>query len=146
MVLEFKINIDDITKEFDSFKKEIEIDVQNSVKVLAMMTYSKIQELAQEKLHSSRKQYQDALSVNQIEDNVWCISLEGKARFLEDGLESGRMDWLLNGKNAKTSADGHKYAAIPFNHSTAPSNQTMTAQDISSKIILSYDKPKRDEI
>ena len=102
-------------------------------KALAASTHGHIVEEAQQKLHSSRQKYIDALSFNQIDDDTWVVSLGPEAMWIEEGIPPGTemIDMLLKpGRNAKgpsnikTAKDGSKYRSIPFEHNKGPTQQT----------------------
>jgi hypothetical protein len=132
--LDFKINIDDITKGFGELKKDIENDVQNATKALATMIYTSISDKVQQNLHSTRKLYMDNLNAPvEVEPGVFLVSLNSAALFLENGKSAGPMTGLLNSPSAKEGANG-KYIAIPFVHSKNPSQMTSTAQQVSQSI------------
>jgi hypothetical protein len=134
MALEFKINVDDITKGFGDLKKNIENDVQNAAKALATMFYTSVSDKVQQNLHSTRKLYMDNLNPPvEIEPGIFLISLNSAAVFLENGKSAGPMTGLLNSPSAKDGANG-KYIAIPFVHSNAPSTMTASAQSVSQGI------------
>jgi hypothetical protein len=80
------------------------------------MTMAKVTELANERLHSRRKQFIDALSMRE-EDGIWVIELAGEARWIDDGMEPHSMlDALLSSPKAQRSADGSTYVVVPFEH------------------------------
>lgn len=89
---------------------------------LAQMTYAKAQEMASQKLHSTRQQYVDNLSFDQVDQNSWVITLDKNAAHIEEGYSSFDMlkAGLASGKNAKISKEGHKYINIPLEHKQGP--------------------------
>jgi len=109
---------------------------------MAQMIRGKAVELANQKLHSRRKMYVDALSIKEGEDDVWLVSLAGSARWIDDGKSSWNMlEDLLKSPKAKTAKDGSKYIVIPFDHSsgkgpasTGPSAFGSSEQDIMATI------------
>jgi hypothetical protein len=53
---------------------------------MAAMIRGKAIELANQKLHSRRKLYVDALSIKEGEDDVWIVNLAKEAAWIEDGM------------------------------------------------------------
>lgn len=132
--LKFNIDIDSISSEFGELKKEVNEDLKNAVGALASMTHAKANELATEQLGSLQKIYKDNLSFQQLEENLWVVSLDEKALFIEEGRKSGFMQELLNSPTAKTAKDGTKYNIIPFEHSKNPSEQSSRARELTNQI------------
>lgn len=135
--MNFKVELDleKISKEFSQLKDRINNLAKSAISSLAASTHAKALELATEKLTVTRDKYTEALSFDQLSDNIWVISLDmQKAGWIEDGRKSGFMDELLKGKSAKTSKSGQKYAIIPFEHSKPPSRQVPSAQRFTQEI------------
>lgn len=133
--LRFDIDIKTLTDGFGNAKKELEKDLKKAVGGLASMTHAKVNELANNDLKSLSKKYKDALSFQQLEDNLWVVSLDmDKAGFIEDGRKSGFMQELLDSPKAKTSKDGNKYLSIPFEHSKNPTEQSSQAKALTDEI------------
>lgn len=132
--LKFEIDVDDLVKEFGDLKAEAEQVIVESVKAAALMTYGKVNELAAEKLHSTLKPYQEALSYEEVSPGFWVVTLAESAMWIEEGRKSGPMfdDLLRNG--AKIGKDGQRYKSIPFEHSKNPTEQTVKAKEITSMI------------
>jgi hypothetical protein len=132
--LKWDLDISKISAEFGDLKKKVESDLMIAASALAASTHAKVTELAQKNLHSSRKQYTDALSFQEVSKGVWVVGLDRSAMWIEDGRKQGFMEELLNGKSAKTTKDGKKYAVIPFKHDKNPSEQTVSAQNFTQQI------------
>jgi len=120
--LNFFVNADEIVKELNNFKEEAKAALEAGVKSVAAITHAKVTELASNKLNSTRKIYLDNLDFQEIMPQVWVVSLDQPALWIEEGRKAGDMteDLLKNG--AKTSKEGHRYKAIPFDHGK-PSTQ-----------------------
>lgn len=115
--------------------KKIKTVANEAMASLAISTHAKALELATENLTVTRDIYAQALSFDQLSDNMWVVSLDMKqAGWIEDGRKSGFMEELLRGKSAKVAKDGSRYAVIPFEHSKAPSRQTPSAQRMTQEI------------
>lgn len=132
--LKFEIDVNSLASEFGEIKKEVAADLKKAVGGLASMTHAKTLELATQELGSLQKMYKDNLSFQQLEENLWVVSLDEKALFIEEGRKSGFMEELLNGKSSKTNSQGEKYAVIPFEHSKNPSEQSSRAQQLTNMI------------
>lgn len=83
--LKFEIDVNSIASEFGEIKKEVAKDLKQGVSNLASMTHAKTLELADEHLNSLSKMYKDNVSFQQIEDNIWVVSLDEKALWIEEG-------------------------------------------------------------
>jgi len=132
--LKFDINVDDLIGEFGSLKKNIEKDLIKGSQDLAAMTHAKVLELATNNLNSLSKQYTDAVTFSNPEENLWVVTLNEKAMWIEEGRKSGSMIPDLLKRGYKTSKEGHKYRAIPFEHSKPPSQQSSKAADLTKLI------------
>ncbi len=83
---------------------------------LAQMAQAKAIEFANERLHSRREKFIEALHLAQDGD-VWVLSLDASARWIDEGLPPHNMlDDLLTSPKVKTSADGSRYLVVPFEH------------------------------
>lgn len=131
----FLVNID--IKALGQFGADIEATMkkaaEEAARQLVPAVHAHILEQAQQKLHSRLKMFTDGLSMQQEGEHTWVITLDRKARWIDDGMESHEMidDLLAKGKTAK---DGSKYRVIPFHHgpgkgktSTTPAQQTLIA-------------------
>lgn len=123
--IKLDLNIDALTKYLENFTNDIVKDIQKSVKSLAIDTHTNIKEQAQNGLHSFRKKYLECLSQpEQIDDNVWMITLSEDAEW----IESGRPEpWDMKPgllKGGKTSKDGHKYRVVPMDQGKNPSDMS----------------------
>lgn len=99
---------------------------------LAAATHGKAVEIANQKLHSRRRAYIEALSLRQ-EGDVWVLSLNGSARWIEDGMPPHNMlDNLLSSPKAQRAKDGSRYVVIPFEHGPGkgPAEDTPAHQDL----------------
>jgi hypothetical protein len=87
---------------------------------LAMAARAKWINLAKAGLHSTSQEYIQGLQEIESHKGVRVIVLAGwLPNALENGLEEFDLrDTILSSPKAKTSADGHKYLAIPFRHAT----------------------------
>ena len=93
---------------------------QSAMKDLAIATYAKAQEMAAQRLHSTRQKYIDNLSFDQAGEGHWMVTLHGDAAYLEEGYGSYDMikQGLARGPKSKVSKRGYRYVVIPFEHST----------------------------
>lgn len=129
MSLKLFIDAEQIAKQLKEWKYEVEQDIHKSVANLSAMTHAKVSELASTELHSSKQELNDNLGFEEIAPNVWVVSINEKALWIEEGIENNKdmkPDLLKNAK--KTSKKGYKYRSIPFHHSKASSQLTPKAQ------------------
>jgi hypothetical protein len=83
---------------------------------LALMAQAKATEMANERLHNRRKKFIDALHLSQ-EGDVWVLSLDAGARWIDEGMPPHNMlDDLLASPKVKRAADGSAYVVVPFEH------------------------------
>ncbi len=140
-MLSLDINIDEIAAQMQGEIEQSKTAIQKAVGTLAAATNQRIAQQVNEKLHSRRQAYKDALSFKQVADNLWVIELDAKALWIEEGKPQGSMlDDLLKSPKAKVSADGHKYIVVPFEHSKKPQHQTEEAQNITDVLKTSLKK------
>lgn len=132
--LRFDIDIESLSDGFGSLKKELQKDLKKSVGALASMTHAKTLEIANNELSSLSSMYKDGVSFQQLEENLWVVSLDEKLLWIEEGRKSGFMEELLTGKSSKVSAEGNRYAVIPFEHSKKPSEQSQQAKTLTDQI------------
>jgi hypothetical protein len=132
--LRFFVDAEAIAKEFGELKKEVEEALTQGVKQVASMTHAKTQELASEKLKSTRQLYLNNLEFKEIEMGIWVVSLDQPALFIEEGRKSGSMIPDLLRRNAKTAKDGSRYKAIPFQHNKPPSQTPRKSEEIVSLV------------
>ncbi len=111
---------------------QLESHLKTAGEALTMATHGHILEEVQQKLHSSRQKYVDALSFSKVGDDTWVISLDYPAMWIEEGIppNTEMIDWLLGpgrsgkGKNIKTAKDGSRYRSIPLQHNKGPTAST----------------------
>jgi len=132
----YRIEVDAaaMAETFGELAKEVEAAIEQAVKTSSAMTYAKANELAAEKLRSRRKDYQDALSYEEVAPGIWVVSLDESAFWIEEGKTAGSMVDDLLRKNPKVSKDGTRYKVIPFDHGKAPSQQTNKAKEITALV------------
>lgn len=103
--------------DLTNLKEIAQKEVQKAAADLAAMAKAKIHELANQKLHARRQLYVDHLSYSKMSADVYVVTLEAKARWIEDGQQEHSMiDDLLASPKAKTARDGSKYLVVPFGH------------------------------
>jgi hypothetical protein len=129
----FRVDVDlSEFAELANLEEVVRKEGESLVANLAAQTHAKAIELASERLHTRRQMFVDALSMYQ-EENVWVISLDAKARWIDDGMPRHSMlDSLLSSPKAKRSRDGSTYIVVPFDHSpgSGPSNKTPAQMDL----------------
>lgn len=92
---------------------------------LVAQTRAHIVEEAHKKLHTRRQMFVDALHHHQVNEDTWVISLDAKARWIDDGMPPHNMiDDLLKSKKTKRAKDGSAYLVVPFEHNKGPTQMT----------------------
>jgi hypothetical protein len=120
----------DLSDEISAIGGAVAQGINARVKKVAEDSRKKASMWADTRLSRTKQQYQNALSVKQVEPGVWAVILDADAAHLETGYGSFDMKpGLLHlGKdipgnsNIKVSKSGFRYRAIPFDHSQAPAN------------------------
>jgi hypothetical protein len=134
---DFKItvNVDEIAQQLNKKKEEILSQTKKAVKGLAIASHAHVLELAGDKLKSLQSKYKDAVDFEQVDDNLFVVSLSKEAMWIEKGHGAWSMyDKLSSSPKAKTSKEGHKYLTIPFEHSKKPSEQSAKAREITDQV------------
>jgi hypothetical protein len=128
----------------DQLKPAVEKAMAEAARRLTAATHAHLLENVQNKLHSTRQKYIDALQMAQISDQAWVIVLEPQAFWIEDGLPPNRdmtEDLLKPGRgsstgknNIRTARDGSRYRSIPFQHNKPPTQQTPIQKSLTDAI------------
>jgi hypothetical protein len=96
---------------------------------LTAATHAKAVEYAGRFLHTRRKMFVDNLTYFQESDDVWIVSLDAKAVWIDEGMDEHNMlNDLLASPKAKTSKTGSKYIVIPFKQNKGKQDQTPAQQ------------------
>lgn len=135
MPLKINIDVAKIAAEFKELALEVEQDLHKGVANLAAITHAKVAEMANEELHSTRKELMDNLGFEEVSAGIWVVSIDQDALWIEEGIEPNKdmkPDLLKNAK--KVSKAGHKYRSIPFDHGKPPSQMTPYAQQLVATI------------
>ncbi len=130
------VDISDILS-ISGVKEKVESAAKDALRDLTAQTHAHIVEQVQSRLHSTREKYLDALEPpNQLSEDVWIISLNEKAMWIEEGIEPNKemIDDMLKSPKAKTAKDGSKYMVIPFEHNKKPSAQTPAQKSLTDTI------------
>ncbi len=117
----------------EGLKQDIQKDLKESAGNLANMTHAKVLELADSDLSSLKSMYKENVKFDDSVPNLWVVTLEEPALWIEDGRKAGFMEELLNGKSSKSGKNG-KYAIIPFKHNKNPTDQSPKAYDLAKEI------------
>ena len=130
----FKVNLD-----ISSLQDLLELgavaddEIRKAASDLTVMVRGKIVELANEKLHTRRKPFIDALTHFQIDESTWCVNLDASAKWIDDGMEEHDMKpGMLKSPKAKRAKDGSTYLVVPFElnkskQSMPPAQQSLLA-------------------
>lgn len=130
--ISFKIRAEQLGKQMENLAPQVEEEINQAVKNLAHAAYTSMTAKVQSMSISdkSRKDYLKALKFQNLGDDSYLIYLDGEwANKLEQGYGSYSIrDALLKSKKivgvgsrsgeswVRTAKDGHKYAAVPFEH------------------------------
>ena len=122
--------LQEIGKDLESLSKEIQAELKMTVAAVSAQCHSFIVQRATDKLKSTRQTYLDALEIKKVDSSpdqeAWAITLDNSAGFLEDGKEAyNAVFGLTHGPKSKVGKDGKRYNIIPFEHSKAPSQQSL---------------------
>lgn len=102
---------------------------------LTAATHAKIVELANQKLHTRRGPFMDALSYFQVDETTFVVNLDASARWIDDGMDPHNMlDDLLKSKKVKRAKDGSAYLVVPFQHNKAKQQLTPAQQKLLNTI------------
>jgi len=118
------------------FKQGVEKVMQDAARDLAMQTHAHILEQVQQKLHSTREKYINALGIQQVDNDTWVITLSRDALFIEEGIKPNMdmLDGLLKSPKAKTAKDGSRYIVVPFEHKKGQTSQTPAQKNLTDTI------------
>lgn len=117
--------------------------LRKAIAGVAAQIHGRLAKQAGKVLHSRREQYVDALITKPVNEDVWIVSLDGSARWIEDGMPAHNMlDSLLASKKAKTAKDGSKYVVVPFDHGPGlgATNATQAELDLASTLKTEFKK------
>lgn len=110
-------------------------EMNKAAAALTAATKAKAIELANQKLHTRRKMFIEALDHFQVDENTWVVSLDAKAVWIDEGMpEHSMLPDLLKSKKAKTAKDGSKYVVVPFKHNKGKQLQTPAQQALLNTI------------
>lgn len=97
-----------------------EKEARKHVANLAAETHQHAIELANQRLHTRRGMFVEALDHFQIDADTWVVDLKASARWIDEGQDPHSMldDLLRPGPNKKvhTAKDGSTYVVVPFQH------------------------------
>lgn len=110
-------------------------ELKRAAAQLAVATKGHIVEQAQQKLHTRRGPFIEALSHFPIDDTTWVINLDASARWIDEGMtEHDMLDDLLKSKKAKRAADGSTYVVVPFQQNKTKQSMTPAQQSLLATI------------
>lgn len=131
---------------FKDFERKVQEEgiavLREAASQLATQTYAHIVEEVQDKLHSTREKYLEALKLDQVDENTWVVQLDHSANWIEDGMDRHEMvDQLLNGGSpAYIAKDGTKYKIIPFSLNKPPSQATAALRQLQAAVKAEFKK------
>jgi hypothetical protein len=137
-----EINLEELTRDMGDISKELASALEEGAESLSTMTHAKVLELANEKLDTREKTYKENVTFEEIEKNIWVVTLLEPAMWIEEGREPGSMVEDLLRNNPKINQDGKRYKVIPFEHSKEPSQQSPQALELVGQIKQHLKKEK----
>lgn len=112
-----------------------EKELKQAARALTAATHGKLIELANQKLHTRRQPYIDAVSMFQMDETTFVVNLDASARWIEDGMpEHDMLENLLKSRKVKRAKDGSAYLVVPFQHNRAKSSMTPAQQSLLATI------------
>jgi hypothetical protein len=130
------IDLEPIISMSQNFDGAVKKAMSDAARDLALQTHSHILENVQEKLHSTRQKFVDALSYHQVDQDTWVIELAKEAMFIEEGLppNTDMLDGLLKSSKAKTAKDGSRFIIVPFEQNKGKTSQTPAQTSLTDTI------------
>jgi len=94
-----------VGEELEGKAREV---LSDALKDLSTQAHAHIVERVNEKLHSTRQKYIEALRFQQVSEDTWMVTLEPSALWIEEGIEPNKemLDDLLKSSKAKMAKDG----------------------------------------
>lgn len=133
--MEFNIDFEAILAAHQKDVEALQKDLQEAVAGLAAQAHAHVMEKAQERLHSRREAYVNALRFEETQPGLWVITVPEETLWIEEGQEAHSMlPDLLRSPKAKTAADGSRYLVVPFRHDRGPTQQTQHAQGVTQML------------
>lgn len=122
MSFKFEIDVKALAADFKEIALYAEQELMIGIKALAASTHAFVADTAARELKSSLRTFQENLDVEEREPNVWVVSIQQPAFWIEDGIEKGHdmKPDLLKGAASKV---------IPFNQNKEPLQRTATDVD-----------------
>jgi ribosomal protein S16 len=121
--------------DLEDLKESAEAEAKKAAAQLAIATHAHLVEKAQEKLHTRRGMFIEALSHFPIDADTWVVNLDANARWIDEGMEAHDMlDDLLKSKSAKRAKDGSTYVIIPFQQNKAKQQMSPAQQSLLATI------------
>lgn len=95
---------------------------REAISEISSQAYAKANEMASDRLKTTRLKYIDHLKFEQVGPAHWTITLEEGAAYLENGYSSFDQikAGLARGPKSRISKKGYRYVRVPFEHSEGP--------------------------
>lgn len=132
----FNLDLGPLGQLAKGFRSTVDTAMREAARDLATQTHAHIIEQVQEKLHSTREKYVNALGMSQVDNDTWVITLGKEAMWIEEGIPPNKdmLDGLLKSSKAKTAKDGSRYIVVPFDHKKGPTQQTPAAKNLTDTL------------
>jgi len=128
MALKFDIDAESILSQFKEVAEEVKKNMEDSLRNLVTLTRARIVEQTEVLSSDVNRIYMEALGdEEEVATNVWVISLDEKALWIEEGIEANKdmKPGLLKGKT---------HRVIPFRYDKPESRNTPFTQGLIGEI------------
>lgn len=155
MKFSINVNSEQVARDLNIEREEIESQLKQEIKTLAARTHAFIIAKANSELKGFMREHYLGrqsgnlganLKLHHISDTLHVIELDQKAHWIEDGRPATFIgDWVLKSPKAKIAKDGSKYIAIPFKLASLKGNKTeaaIPALETMAKAALKATRPK----
>lgn len=110
-----KAKLDELGIQLQGLGAEVVDGLVATAAKMSELAYNRAVEMTQDRLHSTRQQYIDALQLSQEGPGVFVVSLAEEAEKWEEGFPPFPMlPKLAQGPKSKVAKDGHRYTVIPL--------------------------------
>lgn len=134
-LINMTVDMSDVLAYASSFEETTRRALGQAAASLTAATHAKMMELANQRLHSRRQPFADALSFKEVQKDVWLISLEKKAVWIDDGMKAHEMvNDMLKSRKAKTAKDGSRYLSVPLAQNKSGAGATKAQNDLSATV------------
>jgi hypothetical protein len=115
-------NVDEVARQVNRTVGEVRTRVIDEMEKLSISSHAFIVAKANAELNGYLREAflgkdHRNLRWEKVSDQIWAVTLDESARWIEEGRQPTFMRWLLDhNPKAKVAKDGSRYAYIPFSH------------------------------